>query len=253
MADLSALNMGLMMRNQSAIEHFWRQVKALTSANMDPHLRPLAASVASQTRQLREHIADDQVGATELKDVTRNALMRPLSSVLATSPSFARQAAQQLGKDVTLQMDNLDLQLEERVLQEIAEPSMHLLRNAVAHGIESPAERRAAGKLEKGGIVASAAQEGDMVRLAIADDGRGLDVARIGERAVSLHLMSREALEALSEHERTRLAFEPGLSTQGVGLDVVKAVVQRMGAPWRSIVAPTRVVHSSYGCRFPNR
>ena len=240
-SDLTSLNAGATGRNRLAVDGLWRSAKTLVEAaekTQAPEVRSMAADLLTQLRGLRERLGRDTSLAAELRDVVHGALLKPLSSVAAGYPAFARQTARTLGKNVEVELRGMELLLEERVLQEVAEPLLHLLRNAIAHGIEAPAERLAAGKPEAGRVVLAAVQEGDTVRLTLTDDGRGLNSQRIGARAVELGIVTRERLASMGDRERMLLAFSAGLSTasktdeisgRGVGLDVVASVIERIG------------------------
>ncbi|HRO61012.1 MAG TPA: response regulator [Burkholderiaceae bacterium] len=147
-----------------------------------------------------------------------------------------RQAAKELGKRVSMDMRGTSVELDRGVLERMAAPIEHLLRNAVAHGIEPPAARSAAGKAEAGEIRLELRQEGNEVVLVFADDGAGLDTARIVARARRNGLIAGDA--AISDREAAALIFMPGFSTadsideisgRGVGLDVVRAEVEALG------------------------
>lgn len=207
------------------------------------------ATSAALLRQTSSHLVDllrrfsDDVFATglnyeELSEAVRASRLQPFRVVTANYATFVRSAARELGKKVTLDLSGLDVRVEQRVLDEVAEPCLHLLRNAIVHGIELPQERVEAGKPELGTISVSASQEGDSVRLEFADDGRGLDVERITRRAVAMGLVEAQATGSMRSQDLVNFAFAPGLSTasevselagRGVGLDVVRQTIDDVG------------------------
>lgn len=143
-----------------------------------------------------------------------------------------------LGKSIDLRIDGMCLEIERRVLDLLRTPLVHLIRNAADHGLEDPAERKAAGKPETGLITVAARIADDRLTVEVADDGRGLCLASIGRKAVERGLVTRHELETMSEDEIVRFVFVAGLSTapkvtdlsgRGVGLDVVRAAIEGEG------------------------
>ena len=173
------------------------------------------------------------------RDLQQNLMrvrMVPFSSLSERLYRIVRQTAKELGKRVNLDIGGAQVDLDRSVLERITAPLEHLLRNAVMHGIEPPAGRRAQGKPDIGEIRLEVAQEGNDVLLALADDGRGLDIERIRETAVSMGLIGERA--ALSEAEVADFIFLPGFTTatvvteiagRGVGMDVVRTEVVALG------------------------
>lgn len=175
---------------------------------------------------------------TELQDGVMKTRMQPIGTVWQKLPRLVRDLAAGLGKDIDLQMFGADTELDRQVLDLIKDPLTHMVRNAADHGLESPAERRARGKPEKGTIRLSARHEGGHILIEIADDGRGLDTDRIKAKALAAGLASAAELETMSEAQIHRFIFAPGLSTaervtsisgRGIGMDVVKANIEQIG------------------------
>jgi two-component system chemotaxis sensor kinase CheA len=161
----------------------------------------------------------------------------PLKKVFDKFPRLVRDLARAEGKQVDFRVEGQDIELDRTILDEISDPLMHVLRNAVDHGIEPPEERVAAGKPEQGVVTLSARREHDTVVIEVSDDGGGLDVDRIREKAVSKGLTSAEAASALTDEEVFDYVFHPGFSTndeitdvsgRGVGMDVVKTTVESL-------------------------
>ena len=163
--------------------------------------------------------------------------MLPVAYLFNTFPRAMRDLALQKGKELDLVIEGQDTQLDKAILDEMKVPLMHLLRNSVDHGIESPEERKKKGKSASGKIRLSAEQEGSQVVIAVTDDGRGIDVTKVKEIAVAKGLVSQENIQAMVDEQVFQLLFTPGFSTseevtdisgRGVGLDVVRETVIRL-------------------------
>lgn len=171
-----------------------------------------------------------------LQGVTRVRLV-PVDRLLARFERLATGLARQEGKEVRLEIEESGVELDTAVAQEIGEPLLHLARNAVSHGLETPEERRAAGKPATGTLALRAYPEGRFVHLEVEDDGRGLDPELLTRRAVELGLLAAEEAASLERQEALELAFRPGFSTRsevtagagrGVGMDAVRDAVARL-------------------------
>lgn len=164
--------------------------------------------------------------------------MLPVSTVFNTFPRAMRDLARQYKKDVELFIEGGDTELDKKVLEEINDPLVHIMRNAVDHGIEPAAERVAAGKPAKGTIKLSARQEGDHIVIEVSDDGAGIDPARVKAAAIRKGYLTESEAKSMSDREARYLIFEKGFSTaaiiteisgRGVGMDVVREfVVERL-------------------------
>lgn len=164
--------------------------------------------------------------------------MVKIERVFSKFPRMVRDLARKLGKKIEFIMEGHDTELDRTVLDEISDPLVHLVRNAVDHGIEMPEERKAAGKSEVGKIRLSAWREKNNIIIEIEDDGKGLDVEKIKQKAIERGLITKEKAESIGEDEIKMLIFSPGFSTKekateisgrGVGMDVVKTTVERLG------------------------
>lgn len=162
----------------------------------------------------------------------------PLVRVTDTLPRTARQVAEKLGKRVEVEIVGAELELDRSILDRLGEPLLHLVRNAVDHGIESPEDRRAAGKSEIGVIRVEARRQKDSIEIDVSDDGKGLDLASVCRRAIEAGLIHPDLVEDLPIEEIAAFVFHPGLSTahsitdvsgRGVGMDAVKATVESLG------------------------
>jgi len=194
--------------------------------------------------------------ARVLNDLQRSVMkirMVPVDQLFRRFPRMVRDVARQCGREVELVVSGQDTDLDKGILDAIAEPLTHLVRNAISHGIESPEERRKVGKPLQGLVKLNAYHQGNQVIVEITDDGRGIDVARIRSKATELALTTSEEASKMSELEALNLIFRPGFSTaeqvtevsgRGVGMDVVQSVLHRLKA---SISVET---HLSQGTTF---
>jgi two-component system, chemotaxis family, sensor kinase CheA len=175
---------------------------------------------------------------TELQEGVMKTRMQPIGVVWNKLPRVVRDMAMTLGKQIQLQMDGAETELDRTIIEAIKDPLMHLIRNSCDHGIESPEARIQAGKPPQGVLTLRAYHEGGQVNIEIADDGAGIDVARVKQKALENGLVRPEQAEKLSDREALSLIFQPGFSTaktvtnfsgRGVGMDVVKSHIERIG------------------------
>jgi two-component system chemotaxis sensor kinase CheA len=175
---------------------------------------------------------------SELQYVVMKARMVPLSYVFSTFPRLVRDIAKKEGKEVEFSIYGGEIELDRAVIDEIVEPLVHLLRNAVSHGIEPPEERERRGKSRRGRVTLSALKERDTVIISVEDDGRGIDLDKVKEAAVRRGLISEDKAGSLKREEVLELLFIPGFSTasevtefagRGVGLDAVKSTIEALG------------------------
>jgi two-component system chemotaxis sensor kinase CheA len=175
---------------------------------------------------------------TELQEAVMKARLQPINNVWAKFPRMVHDLAQQTGKQVRVEMEGRETELDRTIMEAIKDPLTHVLRNAVDHGIESPERRRTAGKPEEGRIDLRAFHEGGQVIIEVSDDGAGIDVERVRQRSLEKGIVTAEQLARMSEREAMALIFAPGLSTaeqvtdisgRGVGMDVVRTNVEKIG------------------------
>jgi two-component system, chemotaxis family, sensor kinase CheA len=175
---------------------------------------------------------------SELQDGVMTTRMQPIGNAWSNLPRVVRDLGLELGKQIELTMTGHETELDRQVLELIKDPLTHMVRNSADHGIETPAERRAAGKPAKGTISLNAYHEGGHIMIEIADDGRGLDVERIGAKALASGLVTEGELQAMSPQQIQQFIFRPGFSTagqvtnvsgRGVGMDVVRSNIERIG------------------------
>jgi two-component system, chemotaxis family, sensor kinase CheA len=180
--------------------------------------------------------------ARVLNDLQRSVMkirMVPVEQLFRRFPRIVRDVARQCGREVDLELSGQETDLDKGILDSIAEPLTHLVRNAVSHGIEPAEQRRSLGKTSRGKIRLHACHQGNQVVVEISDDGRGIDAQKIRSRAVELGMATAEEAARLSDAEAVDFIFRPGFSTaeqvtevsgRGVGMDVVQSVLQRLKA-----------------------
>lgn len=174
---------------------------------------------------------------SDLQNSVMKTRMQPIGRLFQKYPRIARDLARQLGKDVELVLAGEETEVDKTMIEDLADPLIHLIRNAVDHGVESPAERAAAGKSAKSLVRLEARQEGDHIVLIVADDGRGMSAERIRAKAVEKGLITEEEANTLDDRQSFNLILLPGFSTKteisdvsgrGVGMDVVKTNIQKL-------------------------
>ncbi|WP_350344972.1 chemotaxis protein CheA [Proteinivorax tanatarense] len=175
---------------------------------------------------------------TELQNVVMSLRMVPVERVFNRFPRMVRDTAKELDKKVSLTITGKETELDRTIIDEIGDPLVHLIRNAIDHGLESTEGRQAANKTIEGNILLKAYQSGNEVFIEVRDDGKGIDVEKIKTTAIKKGVITEEAAEQLDEHQILQLIFEAGFSTseavtdlsgRGVGLDVVKTSIESLG------------------------
>ncbi|MCY1347863.1 Chemotaxis protein CheA [compost metagenome] len=191
----------------------------------------------SEDEAMAKAVANLDVVTADLQTSVMKTRMQPIKKVFGRFPRLVRDLARSLKKEISLELVGEETDLDKNLVEALADPLVHLVRNAVDHGIESPAEREAAGKPRVGQVLLSAEQEGDHILLSISDDGRGMDPDVLRAKAVEKGLLDRDAAERLSESDCYNLIFAPGFSTKteisdvsgrGVGMDVVKTRIAQL-------------------------
>jgi two-component system chemotaxis sensor kinase CheA len=175
---------------------------------------------------------------SDLQDGVMKTRMQPIGNAWNKLPRLVRDLARETGKKITLEMRGQDTELDRQILELMRDPLTHMVRNSADHGLEMPEARRAAGKPETGRITLNACHEGGHILIEVEDDGRGLDVARIRAKVLSQGLASESELAAMSEQQIRNFIFRAGFSTaaavtsisgRGVGMDVVRSNIERIG------------------------
>jgi two-component system chemotaxis sensor kinase CheA len=179
----------------------------------------------------------DQV-TTDLHETVMQARMQVVGTVFNRFPRVVRDLSAQLGKQCELKIEGAEVELDRSIIEAISDPLTHLVRNAVDHGVELPPQRQAAGKPAKATVVLRAFPQAGKVNISISDDGGGIDLARLKQKAVARGLLTPEQARTMNEREALALIFRPGFSTaekvtgvsgRGVGMDVVKTNIERIG------------------------
>ena len=172
-----------------------------------------------------------------LQNTAMDMRLIPLSKIVDTFPRLVRDVARDTGKKVNFNVSGSDIELDRTILTEIRDPLIHILRNSVDHGIESPEEREEAGKSPTGSVSLTATRERDHVTIEVADDGKGLDKEMLKEKAINEGVKTEDELELMDDQEIYELIFHPGFSTaeevtdvsgRGVGMDVVHNTVKQL-------------------------
>lgn len=174
----------------------------------------------------------------ELQDGVLKTRMQPIGNAWQKLPRIVRDLSAELGKPIELEMYGADTELDRQVLDLIKDPLTHMVRNSADHGLETPAQRLAAGKPERGTVRLSACHEGGHILIEISDDGRGLDTERIKAKVVAIGLASEAEIERMAEAQIQKFIFAPGFTTadkvtsvsgRGIGMDVVRANIDQIG------------------------
>lgn len=229
-------------------QQLWVRVRTLaanlrsdSTGSLEEDLEALDELLSDQRRRLstitKEYADDTSRSASVVADLQERSMslrMLPVSTVFNTFPRAVRDLSKQFNKDIELEIEGGDTELDRKVLEEINDPLIHIMRNAVDHGIESVANRVAAGKPGRGTIHLAARQEGDHIVVEISDDGAGIDPDKVRAAAVRKGYISQAEAASMSDREARYLIFEAGFSTsaiiteisgRGVGMDVVREFV----------------------------
>ncbi len=191
----------------------------------------------SADEAMSKAVSNLDVVTADLQTAVMKTRMQPIKKVFGRFPRLVRDLARQLKKEINLELVGEETDLDKNLVEALADPLVHLVRNAVDHGIESPDEREASGKPRGGRVVLSAEQEGDHILLSISDDGKGMDPAVLRAIAVKRGVMDKDAADRLSDSDCYNLIFAPGFSTKteisdvsgrGVGMDVVKTKIAQL-------------------------
>ena len=191
----------------------------------------------SHDEDMAKALSNLDVVTADLQTAVMKTRMQPIKKVFGRFPRLVRDLARQLKKEISLELVGEETDLDKNLVEALADPLVHLVRNAVDHGCETPEERAAAGKPSCGRVILSAEQEGDHILLSISDDGKGMDANFLRSLAVKKGLMDKDAADRLSENDCYNLIFAPGFSTKteisdvsgrGVGMDVVKTKIAQL-------------------------
>ncbi len=201
-------------------------------------LRPMVERYAGEDTVVNGYMQNLNLVTTEIQEDIMRMRMQPVGNLLTRFERIARDMARSLSKKVAYFIEGGDVELDKTVLEGLANPFTHLMRNCVDHGIELPRERLEAGKPETGTIVVKAFHQGGHVHIAIQDDGKGIDPDSIVSMAVQKGILTKAEAEGMTEKEKIHLIFRPGFSTseeitdisgRGVGMDVVRTNIEKLG------------------------
>ncbi len=199
--------------------------------------RLLSLGLNSNDEEMSKAVANLDVVTADLQGAVMKTRMQPIKKVFGRFPRVVRDLARNLNKDIVLEMRGEETDLDKNLVEALADPLIHLVRNSVDHGIEMPDERVQAGKSRTGKVILSASQEGDHIELAIVDDGGGMDPNKLRGIAVKRGMMDEDAAARLTDKECFNLIFAPGFSSKekisdisgrGVGMDVVKTAINTL-------------------------
>lgn len=199
------------------------------------------------SRKLRDRSADPELDSAferlstcvaDMRDVISKTRMQRVERLFAAMPRMVRDLSRDLGKRIDLSLEGGDVEMDREMVEMVVDPLTHIVRNSIDHGIETPEQRRALGKPEAGRLRLEARQSGNQIVIEIGDDGAGINTGRLVEKAIAAGRLTPDAAARLTEQERLDLIFQPGLTTaakvtavsgRGVGMDVVRANVERIG------------------------
>ncbi|ELB2784834.1 chemotaxis protein CheA [Vibrio alginolyticus] len=199
--------------------------------------RLLSLGLNSDNEEMSKAVANLDVVTADLQGAVMKTRMQPIKKVFGRFPRVVRDLARNLNKDIVLEMRGEETDLDKNLVEALADPLIHLVRNSVDHGIEMPDARAKAGKSRTGKVILSASQEGDHIELSIVDDGGGMDPNKLRGIAVKRGMMDEDAAARLTDKECFNLIFAPGFSSKdkisdisgrGVGMDVVKTAINTL-------------------------
>lgn len=209
-------------------------------------------------KEIAEAVAQLSRVTTDLQLAVIKTRMQPIRKVLGKFPRMVRDLSRKMGKEVRLELSGEETELDKSVIEEIGDPLVHIIRNAIDHGLEMPDERAAGGKPTEGVVRIGAYQEGNSIVIEVSDDGKGIDVGRVREKAIEKKLISGADAERMSEGELVNLIFLPGFSTaekvtdvsgRGVGMDVVRTNINKINGTVE--VRTTQGSGSTFVIRLP--
>ena len=202
------------------------------------HLRRLLSELIESSPEVGAATQAVELVTSRMQERIMQMRMQPLDHILGRLRRLVRDLAGKLGKEVAFVVKGGEVEIDKSVLERIVDPLIHIIRNCVDHGIESPIERTAAGKPSKGRIRLTAHHEGGRINVTVEDDGRGIDGTKLAELAVACGNITADEVRRLSRQEQILLIFTPGLSTastvtgisgRGVGMDIVKTNIEKLG------------------------
>lgn len=224
------------MRNMQSFVGYNKQLISLHSANSE-RMNSLINSVDILMKQLQENNSKLYSTSAELESMVKKMRILPLSTVFGLFPRMVHNIAKDKGKEIDFQIEGADVSADKKIIEDIKIPIMHIIRNSIDHGIETPDEREKAGKDRIGKILIQAIQKESKIIINVRDDGRGINVEKIKQRAIEKELLSQEEIDSLPEEQIVNLIFYPGFSTgdtvtelsgRGLGLDIVHTKISQL-------------------------
>jgi two-component system chemotaxis sensor kinase CheA len=229
---------------------FQKETSLRVNISLLDSLMNLAGELVLSRNQLIQSIASDNehgldmakqridIVTSELQDAIMLTRMQPIGKVFNKFPRVVRELSKDLGKEIKLDLEGKEVELDKSIIEGLNDPLTHMIRNSVDHGIESPADRKEAGKKETGRVLMRAYHEAGQINIEIIDDGKGIDGDVLAYKAIEKGLLTEDQVEAMSDKDRVNLIFLPGFSTaktisdvsgRGVGMDVVKSNLDTLG------------------------
>jgi two-component system chemotaxis sensor kinase CheA len=229
---------------------FTKETSLRVNISLLDSLMNLAGELVLSRNQLIQSIASNNehgldmakqridIVTSELQDAIMLTRMQPIGKVFNKFPRVVRELAKNLDKEVKLDIEGKEVELDKSIIEGLNDPLTHMIRNSVDHGVETPAERKESGKKETGRVLMRAYHEAGQINIEIIDDGKGIDGDVLAYKAIEKGLLTEEQVEAMSEKDRVNLIFLPGFSTaktisdvsgRGVGMDVVKSNLDALG------------------------
>ena len=223
-------------RNMQSLVAYNKQLMSLHGVNSE-RMNTVIKRIDVLMRQLQENNSKLFSTSSALESMVKKMRVLPLSTVFGLFPRMVHNIAKDKGKDIDFKIEGAEVSADKKIIEDIKIPIMHIIRNSIDHGIEEPEERLKAGKSKVGSIVIQAIQRESKIIINIKDDGRGIDVEKIKQRAIEKELLTREEINNLPEEQIVNLIFYPGFSTgdtvtelsgRGLGLDIVHTKISQL-------------------------
>ena len=224
------------LRNMQSFIGYNKQLISLHNANFEK-MNALMTSIDTLMKQLQENNSKLYSTSDELESMVKNKRILPLSTVFGLFPRMVHNIAKDKGKEIDFKIEGADVSADKKIIEDIKIPIMHIIRNSIDHGIEKPDERERLGKNRVGSIEIQAIQKESKIIINVKDDGKGIDVEKIKQRAVEKGLFTQAEIDNLPEEQVVNLIFYPGFSTgdtvtelsgRGLGLDIVHTKISQL-------------------------
>ncbi len=224
------------VRNMQSFMGYNKQLISLHNVNFE-RMNSLLKSVDTLMKELQENNSKLYATSDELETMVKNMRILPLSTVFGLFPRMVHNIAKDKGKEIDFKIEGAEVSADKKIIEDIKIPIMHIIRNSIDHGIEKPDEREKLGKDRTGTILIEAVQKESKIIINVKDDGRGIDVEKIKQRAVEKGILTQSEIDALPEEQVVNLIFYPGFSTgdtvtelsgRGLGLDIVHTKISQL-------------------------